>query len=128
MTATEVFLIMTERYVYEDNSGRDTYEFTFDHETDPGFFTTKEAAQGWIDKRTAEAQSQFDAKTAEYETSKSLHEETKRVATEAWEAYKVATEAAGAQAGPQPYIEPPRAPRKSDFFTEYQIVAIEREG
>lgn len=123
----EIFLIMTERYQGEDNSGRDIYAFTYDPECDPGFFATKEAAQDWIDNRNAEAQTKYEAQVAEYEPKRRLFDANRQAADEAWEAYKVATEATGANAGFKPFVAPPSAPRKGDFFANYEIHAIVRE-
>lgn len=124
----EVFIILTERFEYADNSGRDIYDFQFDPETDPGFFLTKEAAENWIAEQHAEQRAKYDAAMSKYEIQYAAYLPVKQAHDEFERQIAAAAKDAGLRTPNPSYVDPPRKPRERDFLDTYKIETLKKEG
>ena len=119
---SEIFLVVTGRRA-EDYNGRDYTEFVFDEDDNVGYFTSREAAQAWVDKQQSEG-------NAAYQRALKTHPATlaaytaKRKAHDAKEA-EIEQRAKAAQVPYQRkwfYGNQPTKPQLANYVnTEYEI-------
>lgn len=128
-----VFLLLTEQHDGEDQNGRDYYAFRLDADEDynygPGYFTSREDAQGWIDRTTADADAKYKAALVEWEEKNAARIDVlakHKAAQDELRAYakKLGTTFIGSSRGPYPPIKPNRR----DFGKTYAIIEMEKEG
>lgn len=124
-----IFLILEERYTGEDHSGRDTYEMAYDPECDPGYFTTREAAQAWIDRRTEDAEARYQTALRKWQADLREWEAKKAQIVAENERYAAFARENNLHRPPTTQVPlRPAEPNRRNYGEVYEIHEIEQEG